>query len=74
MVPEERRTGVGPEPVEFTIDELTDRGVDRIVAVALARNDVAAEFSEATGFDRVGTARTTIGGEQSDELVFDRPL
>lgn len=74
VVPEERRSGVGTELVEFTIDELTDRGVERIVALALARNDVATEFFEATGFERVKTERTTIGREQYDELVFERPV
>jgi ribosomal protein S18 acetylase RimI-like enzyme len=58
--------------LEYTIGELAERGVDRIVALALARNDVAAEFYRATGFEQVRTETTTIGGERYDELVFER--
>ncbi|MFW5919861.1 MAG: N-acetyltransferase family protein, partial [Halanaeroarchaeum sp.] len=72
--PGERRSGVGTDLVEFTVDELEDRGVDRVFALALARNDVAAEFYDATGFERVGTEKTTIAGERYDELVFRRPI
>lgn len=74
VLPEERRGGVGTELVEFTTDELAERGVDRVYALALARNDVAAEFYAETGFERVRTEKTTIGGERYDELVFERPI
>ena len=74
VVPDDRRAGVGTELLEYTIDELAERGVDRIVALALARNDVAAEFYRATGFEQIRTETTTIAGDRYDELVFERPV
>lgn len=74
IVPEYRRRGIGTDLFEFTIEELTDRGVERIVALALARNDVAAEFFHVAGFERVGTDTTTIAGEKYDEIVFERTI
>ena len=74
VLPRERRSGIGTDLVEFTVAELEDRGVDRVFALALARNDVAAEFYGATGFERIRTEKTTIAGERYDELVFERPI
>jgi len=74
VLPEERRTGIGTALLEFTVHQLADRGANRVVALALARNDVAAEFYEATGFERIRTGTTTIAGERYDEAVFERPI
>jgi ribosomal protein S18 acetylase RimI-like enzyme len=74
VLPDTRRRGIGTALLEFTVDRLAERGVDRVFALALARNDVATEFYEATGFDRVRTGTTTIAGEEYEELVFERPI
>lgn len=74
VLPEERRSGIGTGLIEFTIEELADRGVDRVIALALARNDVAAEFYGAAGFEHVRTETTTIAGDHYDERVFERPI
>ncbi|MFQ3293013.1 MAG: GNAT superfamily N-acetyltransferase [Halobacteriales archaeon] len=74
VVPEYRRRGIGTDLFEFTIEELTDRGVERFVALALAGNDVAADFFDVAGFERMGTDSTTIAGEEYDEIVFERRI
>jgi ribosomal protein S18 acetylase RimI-like enzyme len=68
--PDARRTGLGGDLLETTLDELAAAGADTIEAMVLAENDLGRGFYEAVGFERVGEGETTIAGESYRECVY----
>jgi len=68
--PDERRSGVGRRVLDATVDALADRGSERVEATVLAANEQGRAFYEARGFEEVGVAETTIGGEAHPECRY----
>lgn len=68
--PEERRSGIGQQVLEATVDALVERGSERVDATVLAANEQGRAFYESQGFEQVAVAETTIGGEAHSECRY----
>lgn len=68
--PERRRAGVGRRVLDATVAALLERGTERVDATVLAANEQGRAFYEAQGFEQVGVAETTIGGEAYPECRY----
>lgn len=70
VTPEHRGQEIGRQLLEHTRSELFEKGVDRIVALVLAANDLGNEFYRAFGFEKRGEDQTKIAGEFYDENTY----
>ncbi|WP_435347665.1 GNAT family N-acetyltransferase [Haloarchaeobius sp. HRN-SO-5] len=68
--PDHRGKGAGRALVEYSIDEFSTAGVERVEAMVLAENEPGNEFYSALGFELVQRATTTIGDEPHDEHIY----
>jgi ribosomal protein S18 acetylase RimI-like enzyme len=71
--PDHRRDGYGGRLLDATVEQMADRGVDRVKATVLADNDPGNAFYEAHGFEpQERTHETEMGGEFHEERVWVR--
>ncbi len=68
--PDRRRTELGTELVETTVERLRSKDVERIEAMVLADNDTGRAFYRSLGFAYDRTEQTRIAGERYDERVY----
>jgi ribosomal protein S18 acetylase RimI-like enzyme len=74
VVPDRRREGIGGRLLDEAQERLLVHDVDRLRAMVLAANDSGIDFYRANGFDVVGDAETTIGGDAYEETTLERPI
>ena len=68
--PDQRGNGAGRALVEYTMDDFSRSGVERVEAMVLAENEPGNEFYSALGFELVQRAMTTIGDESHAEHIY----
>ncbi|WP_255198715.1 GNAT family N-acetyltransferase [Halorarius litoreus] len=68
--PDHRGRGLGGELLTATRDALFDRGAETLQAMVLTENEPGNAFYRAFGFEPVGEAETTIGGEPHPETTY----
>lgn len=68
--PDEWRSGIGRQLLAEVEQALYDRDVNFYEAEVLADNDVAVSFYESTGFERVETDETELGGVTASEYIY----